>query len=159
MASQPTNQTDPMSLEITCAAQKPLLAILRRFVCNVAEEFGFADEDLVKIEMAVDEACTNALVHAIPPELPREQHGLELKVLIESDTLTFQIRDHGAQPVPGCYAGAGTIDEYAHPERKDGYRGLGILIMKEFMDEVQFTAFPDTGTMVTLRKHLKGCGG
>jgi serine/threonine-protein kinase RsbW len=143
-----------MRLAISCAAHKSLLAILRRFVSNLAEELGFSDEDLLKIEMAVDEACTNALVHAAPAEPDDESAGIDMTIMIEPQALTFQIRDSGAASRPLPYKGVEDLDQYADPDR-EGYRGLGILIMKEFMDEVEFTAIPATGTMVTMKKNRK----
>jgi serine/threonine-protein kinase RsbW len=151
-------QADPLRLQVSCPPEKPLLAILRRVVTGVAEEIGFTDDDLLKIEMAVDEACANAFTHALPqsPLSPRQEspRGIELKVLIEPDALTIQIHDYGYEPAIPDYKGAETISEYTNPDREH-YQGLGILIMKEFMDEVEFMAVPDIGTMVTLRKVRK----
>lgn len=147
-------KSDPLLLALHCAPRKPLLSILRRVVGSVAEEIGFADDDLCKIEMAVDEACANAITHAFPEgsELPHE--GIELRLSIEADMLTIQVRNQGGKCSGGPVPVSDSIEDYARPGR-DRYHGLGILIMRQFMDEVEFSTVADNGTLVTLRKALR----
>jgi len=152
------NLADPLQFEITCPAEVQVLSMVRRFIVGVAEEVGFDEDDLLKIEMAVDEACSNALIHGSPKKEPGERVEVDITILIEPQMLTIQIRDHGTDRPVDQFKGAGTILEYAAPDRSD-YGGLGILIMKQFMDEVEFLAIPETGTMVTLRKMRKGADG
>jgi anti-sigma regulatory factor (Ser/Thr protein kinase) len=40
------------------------LIAVRDFVSEAARAFGFGDEDISKIALAVDEACTNVIKHA-----------------------------------------------------------------------------------------------
>ncbi|MCL5271481.1 MAG: ATP-binding protein [bacterium] len=141
--------------EVYCPVEKQLLNILRRFITNVAEEMGFAEEDISKIEIAVDEACSNVVQHAYAKNpLPSQRTGIDLKLLLEPMALTIHIQDHGQGPGSGGLRGEPSLQAYQAPG-KDRYRGLGILIMKEFMDEVHFQSDPDNGTRVMLRKFLK----
>ncbi len=50
--------------QITIESRTDRLIEVRDFVSAAAREFGFADEDVSKIALAVDEACTNIIKHA-----------------------------------------------------------------------------------------------
>ncbi len=60
--TDPASHTFPLS--ITCPADLAVLNDLRVRVIEAAEQCGFRGEDAVKIEMAVDEACSNVARHA-----------------------------------------------------------------------------------------------
>lgn len=154
----PNTSGCPLHFSVSCPAEKSLLKILRRFISSVAEDMGFSQEDICKIEMAVDEACTNALIHPDRPDsagMDPVPHCMDLKVSLEPHRLTIQIDDYGNRPNPKTkYLGSNDIDEYSDPERSC-YHGLGILIMKQFMDEVSFRNHEESGTSVVLRKYLR----
>jgi anti-sigma regulatory factor (Ser/Thr protein kinase) len=69
--------------EVFCPVEKQLLNILRRFITDVAEEMGFTEDDISKIEMAVDEACSNVFQHAYGETAHPERHGINLKLQLE----------------------------------------------------------------------------
>ena len=140
--------------EVFCPVEKQLLNILRRFITDVAEEMGFGDDDISKIEIAVDEACSNVFQHAYSTKPQTARTGINLKLLLEPKALTIHIQDHGQGPGSGGLHGAPSLQAYQTPG-KDSYCGLGILIMKEFMDEVNFQTDPASGTQVMLRKFLQ----
>lgn len=147
MSNAPSN----FHFEVHCPTQRPMLNILRRFVSNVAEEMGFAFDDVCKIEMAVDEACSNAFLHASEAVAAP---GIEVRLAMSPDSLTIQIQDFGAKCGKKPKPRAPSLADYQDLSR-ESYRGMGILIMREFMDDVQFADNPDKGTLVTLRKFLK----
>lgn len=138
---------------VYCPVEKFLLSILRRFVSQVVEEMGFEENDRLKIEMAVDEACSNIVLHAYGEQVTNRQQGIELKLSMEPDALTIRIQDRGKGGQPEEFQGAASIEEYQQSER-DEYRGLGILIMKDFMDEIHFSTKPEAGALVIMRKFL-----
>lgn len=153
--SETLDDRGPLQLELTCSIDKALLKILRRFVCDVAAEMGFEEDEICKIEMAVDEACTNVAIHAYAPGSQlRKRPSIDLKIRMEPETLTILVQDHGKGSREEDLLGAGSLAEYRKMNR-DQYRGLGTLIMKEFMDEVQFLSDSQGGTLVTLRKNLR----
>lgn len=142
---------------VSCLVKKSLLPIIRRFVISVAEDMGFHDEDIIKIEMAVDEACANVAEHAYDgasddaSEPPRQELGLQLS--LDPDGLTICIRDCGCGGKDKGIGGAASIEEYQQLDRSS-YHGLGILIMKQFMDHVEIESAPSEGVTVTMRKLL-----
>jgi serine/threonine-protein kinase RsbW len=151
-APHQSQEASPLRMRVACSVDKCLLSMLRRFITTVAEHVGFDDEDLYKIEMAVDEACSNAFIHAYDASGNPAQTEIEVELSIDPRGLTIQIKDFGYGRSDTDFRGAGDLNEYSQPDRKH-YRGLGVLIMREFMDDVQFLAIPDSGTLVTLRKN------
>lgn len=100
-----------------------------------------------EVGMAVREAVANAIEHGNRSEPER-------KVQVELDLLP------GELVVKVCDEGDGFDPErVADPLRsvnllKAG--GRGILFMKEFMDQIDYTFHHDGGTEVTLRKQVAG---
>lgn len=141
---------EPFQFAVVCPVEKPVLAILRRFVAAVAAESGFSEDDVMKIELSVDEACSNIVRHAYPAEAGGDKR-LELKLRLDPDGLTVFVRDDGRGGPPAQFRGAADIEAY----RRDGrprYDGLGLLIMRQFMDEVGIDTAPGRGAAITMRK-------
>jgi len=159
-ASAHVSGSESVDFEVSCPVARPLLAILRRFITTVAEEVGFDEDDVSKIEMAVDEACSNVILHAYEEgdqsseSAVAEDAKLFLKLDLSADALTIHIQDRGRGHPANQLAGATSIEDYQRDGRED-YHGLGLLIMKKFMDDVQIRACPESGTTVILRKYLK----
>lgn len=160
--SQPAEGAERhLDFTVFCPVEKSLLAIIRRFILSVAEEMGFADEDIFKIEMAVDEACANVAQHAYggggtstAGDGAPHPTGLELRLNLDPEGLTIHIQDHGHGSLTGRLHGAPSIEAYQQPGQ-DHYRGLGLLIMQQFMDEVDIQVRPETGVTVKMRKCLR----
>jgi serine/threonine-protein kinase RsbW len=49
---------------LTIESRTERLIEVRDFVSTAAREFGFTDEEVSKIALAIDEACTNIIKHA-----------------------------------------------------------------------------------------------
>lgn len=142
---------DRYHFAVVCLVATPLLRTLRRFVTGVAEEMGFGADDLMRIEISVDEACTNVVRHAYDlasHPAPR----IELELRMDPEALAIRIRDHGCGALQ--FRGAASVEDYQRPDRP-AYEGLGLLIMHQFMDEVTFDSRPGLGTTVTMRKFLR----
>ena len=107
------------------------LEVIRTFVAGVARRAGFGDEDVNKIELAVDEACSNVIEHAYARD---EAKDIDIAVRIESPKLTVTVTDHGKSfhfdgvPLPN-------MKQYLAELRVGG---LGIYLMKMLMDEVEY---------------------
>lgn len=141
--------------EVFCPLDGTHLNVLRRFVTSVAQEIGFPQDEISKIEIAVDEACSNVILHAYKNHNAAQGHerpGIEMRLNTEPDGILIQVQDHGCGSDERMH-GVDSFNEYILPGREH-YQGLGILIMKEFMDEVRFLSKPHEGTIVTLRKKI-----
>ena len=113
---------------------------------QLASEAGFADEDVMKIAMAVREAAVNAVLHgnAYDP-------GKKVSLAFERTgaDLVITIRDQGKgldlQKIPDPLA----------PENLLKTSGRGIFLIRSFMDEVHIHP-SQTGTEIKLVKHVHG---
>ena len=60
---------------------------VREFVGTAARSFGFSEEDIANIVLAVDEACTNIIKHAY-----QYANDREIEVTILPSQQSFEIR-------------------------------------------------------------------
>ena len=123
------------------------LIAVREFVSDAARDFGFNDEDVSKIALAVDEACTNIIKHAY-----KFDPNKNITVTVQGGNGTFQvvIHDNGIQFNP---------NEIHSPDMKEymrNYRrgGLGVYLMKSLMDKVEYSIARGKANEVRLTKYL-----
>jgi serine/threonine-protein kinase RsbW len=132
-----------------------MLSDVRAFVSGAAKEFGFGADDVAKIELAVDEACTNIIKHAYRFD-PAGKISIQVAFLLEkSPRFVVSIFDNGM-----------TFDstKYTAPDMKEYFMqlrhgGLGILLMKKLMDNVEYMNSPTDGNLIVLTKFLSPSPG
>jgi len=129
-------------------SQTDNLEIIRFFVGKVARKVGFSDDDVGKIELAVDEACTNVMKHAYKEDVPDK--SLDVAVQIDYQKLTLVVTDHGKGFDPGQIH-LPDMKEYLAELRVGG---LGIYLMKTLMDEVDYDIKPGVSNQVRMVKYL-----
>ena len=132
---------------ITIQSRTERLIRVREFVSTAARKFGFGDEDVSKIALAVDEACTNIIKHAYESD-PRKNISVTIKG--RNGTFEVAIRDSGAEFDP---AGVPSPDmqEYLTHYRRGG---LGMYLMKSLMDKIEYNIKPGRPNEVRLTKYL-----
>lgn len=135
----------PQSLHIESRTDK--LIAVREFVSEAARRFGFQEEDVSKIALAVDEACTNIIKHAY-----KFDPGKEITVSIRSDNGAFEvvIRDRGKEFDPRRIQSPDMKEYLTHFRRG----GLGVYLMKSLMDKVEYNITPGAMNEVRLTKYL-----
>jgi serine/threonine-protein kinase RsbW len=107
------------------------LVNVRDFIASAARAFGFNDEEVGKIILAADEACTNVIKHAYKFDPTKLIH-----VIVESNDDRFDvvIRDSGAHFNPNKLAPPDMKEYFSHFRRG----GLGVHLMKKLMDNVEY---------------------
>jgi len=122
------------------------LEIIRNFVSEIARKVGFKNDDIHKIELAVDEACTNVIQHAYKD---KSNKPIDIAVKLDYKKFSVIITDRGEGfkfddiEIPD-------MEEYL-AELKVG--GLGIYLMKTLMDEVDYKK-TDGKNQVKMVKYL-----
>lgn len=128
---------------------------IRVVITDLVRQVGFPEDEVAKIEMAVDEACSNVVEHAYGAtrNWAWEHPDPEIRLTIHTDNnrLVIQINDNGKRFDFAAYR-PGNILERIRAMRSGGY---GIAIMRQFMDEVEYTSDDMTGNTLRLVKHLK----
>jgi serine/threonine-protein kinase RsbW len=122
------------------------LSEVREFVDAAARTFGFSEEDIAHIILAVDEACTNIIKHAY-----QYQKDKEIEISIFRSTQSFEIRiyDSGKAFNPSLIHPPDLKEQLGHKRRG----GLGVYLMKRLMDKVEYNFNPGKRNEVRLIKY------
>lgn len=158
MSSRPSTPSDSdADAVLTVPASLDQLRFVTAFVSKIAGKVGFAPEQVHRIELAVDEACANIIMHAYDPHaagkiIIRVRANAGQKIVI---TLIDTGRTFNPDDVPQHNPSAVDLDNL-----KVG--GLGIFLMRQVMDDVRFEfdvegSRPDDPAKfnrLTLVKHL-----
>jgi serine/threonine-protein kinase RsbW len=112
-----------------------------------AQEAGMDDRSVRQIQVAVDEACANVIHHAYAGI---EAGDMEITCDVEGDSFVVRVRDWGKSfdvdsvPVP---------DVEAPLEERD-LGGLGIFLIRQFVDTAEFSFDPELGNELVMSKRL-----
>jgi serine/threonine-protein kinase RsbW len=110
---------------------------------EVGNRLGFGEEALFGIDMAVREAVTNAVLHGNRQEADK---SIEVTFADSPAELTITVRDEGEGFDPEAVADP-TVEQNLLKTS-----GRGILFMRNFMDEVEYSRPPQGGTIVRMTK-------
>jgi serine/threonine-protein kinase RsbW len=149
MEDESNSLSDSIGLSVPARVEN--LHLIRYVVQHAAENFGFTREDAAMIQMAVDEACTNVVLHG-----RRSTHGeqvqspLYVRICFQQDRLVIQIVDGARRFSPLDWRSI-SVDEYV---QQGHTHGLGIFIMKSFMDEIIHEYDENVGNRLRLIKVL-----
>ena len=132
-------------VEMPFTAEPSRLKHVRSLVNAAARAAGFDDTLARDIVLAVDEACTNIIIHTYGG---RTDGNVVLRIVQYSNGITLSLRDYGP-PVS-----VADIKPRALDEIKPG--GLGTHFIREIMDSVEFLPAPDGAGNVLEMKKLGG---
>jgi serine/threonine-protein kinase RsbW len=123
------------------------LVTVRDFVSRAAYASGFNDEEVSKIALAVDEACTNVIKHAY-----NYDNKKKITITVQDSDGDFEIliMDTGRQFDPSKIQVPNMKDYLSKYKRG----GLGVYLMKSLMDKVEYQIEPGKQNRVRLVKHL-----
>jgi len=113
---------------------------------EIATEFGFNEEEVLQIAMAVREAAVNAVLHGNAYD-PAKKVNLDFEQT--GGDLVITIRDQGKGLDPS------KIPDTLAPENLLKTSGRGIFLIRSFMDDVQIKP-SNSGTEIKLIKHVHG---
>ncbi len=139
------NKTKSYRLKIPSRTDN--LELIRNFVSGLAKKVGFDKDDINKIELAVDEACTNVIEHAYRND---EGKDIDIVIKIDYDKFTIIVADQGRSI---------DVDKIKMPDMKKYLAelrvgGLGIYLMKTLMDEVDYRTIPGKRNEVRMVKYF-----
>jgi serine/threonine-protein kinase RsbW len=139
--------TSPQHISKTVQSRTDKLSEIREFVAGLARRYGFPDEDVANIVLAVDEACTNIIKHAyqFAPD-----KSIEVTVTMRGDSIEITVMDDGRSFDPAALHPPDLKEHLAHYRRG----GLGVYLMKKLMDDVEYRIQPGQKNLVRLVKRL-----
>ena len=139
-----SKQKTTLNLRIPSRTEK--LGLAREFVADAAKVFGFAEDDVNNIALAVDEACTNIIKHAYNYETDKE---IAIVVSMNKPEFEILIEDKGKHFSPDRVPVPDMKEYMSHYKRG----GLGMYLMKKLMDKVEYSILPRKN-VVRLIKYL-----
>lgn len=133
-------------LTVNCSTEN--LDLIRSYINSVAEKTDLTDDKIQQIEMAVDEACTNVIEHACSYN---EKKSLTIQIKHKLNDFIIEIMDRGNVDFNPNTVEAVDLKEFVK-QRKTG--GLGIHLIKNLMDEVEYFIGSGNHNRVKMVKHI-----
>ena len=120
-------------------------------VTEWAQRAGFDERALYEIQLAVDEACANVVDHAYQGADPGD---IEVSCRLDDQILTVQVRDWGT----GFDLTSVADPDLDAPLEERTLGGLGLFLVRQVMDDVQFRSDPELGNELMMSKRLNIAG-
>ncbi|MBK6538486.1 MAG: ATP-binding protein [Ignavibacteria bacterium] len=135
------------SNKILLASSTKNLSLLRNFIESKAIDFGFDESTIIQIILSVDEACTNIIKHAHKYN-ENEQIEIETKTDKTEFRIIIKYKGNGFDP-----------NDLNSPDMKEYFSkfkvgGLGVPIMKKFMNKIEYVHKNSDYNSLTLIKVL-----
>jgi serine/threonine-protein kinase RsbW len=113
--------------------------VIRRLAAQILRAFGVAVDHIHDVELAITEACSNVIQHAV------ESDGYEVSIELAADRCAITVIDRGE----GFDAGA-----VGSPFDEDAESGRGLSLMRALVDNLDFVSEPRVGAVVHMVKQL-----
>lgn len=123
------------------------LAMIRDFVASIGQQAGLGDDDVARLELAVDEACTNVIEHAHHGDATKD---VVVRATFDDTALKLEVLDSGIGFDPTTMAPM-DLQRLVH-DRRSG--GLGLRVMHTLMDEVSYEIVPGERNRLRMVKKL-----
>ncbi|HKZ43815.1 MAG TPA: ATP-binding protein [Anaerolineales bacterium] len=121
---------------------------IREYVGLGAKDAGFNDSDIYAVQLAADEACSNIIEHAYGND---DTGLLECSYSFDGEYLVLTFKDYG------CFFDPTSVSDpdltSSLEQRQIG--GLGLFLIKNLMDDVQYESHGEAGNVLTLKKRLR----
>lgn len=117
------------SLTISCS--RSVLRTVRSFTREVLDSIGISEVDINMLVLAVDEICSNLIIHAHDCDANK---AITITILHEGQDLIFEIRDQGSYFDFTQYVEP-TLEELVDTRRRGG---MGLMLVSRIMDRIQY---------------------
>lgn len=136
-------------IRIELPASTHYLVLVRHFISSLAHQIGFMSADIAKIELALDEACSNSIRAICETEGDCPTTRLQLEIEADKRRLAINIRDNGSD-FSRHFNSETPLEDLVGSMRTSGY---GLRIIKTCMDEVVYEHRPGSGNLLRLVKY------
>ncbi|MBD0371947.1 MAG: ATP-binding protein [Pyrinomonadaceae bacterium] len=134
-----TEETTELELESRIES----IARAAEVAAQVVRRLGLSEEAAYGVDMAVREAVTNAVLHGNRQDAAKK---VEVKFHGSPERLEITVRDRGTG------FDLNSVPDPTDPQNLLKASGRGILFMRTFMDDVQYSRHPEGGTVVRMTK-------
>lgn len=141
-----------VSLHIPCRYH--FLRMVRQAVADLCARAGMSEMKAATLEMAVDEACSNVMEHSYGGERPVDEdmirHDLRINLIQHADRIIVEIYDRGRG---FAFDQQDTVEPQQYLDNEH-QRGLGMFIIRKFVDDISYAASTPQGHCLRMIKHL-----
>jgi len=134
------------SVKLVLPSQVRLIDVVHSAAERMAEVAGFDESEALNVGLAVREAAINAILHGNGQD-PKLKVEVTLKV--DAKGLEARVRDHGAGFDPG------TTPDPREAGNLLQTSGRGLLLIRAFVDDVEFRRKRTGGMEITLTKRVR----
>lgn len=150
--SEQTSQQEPVEkvIELRLPSKLGYERVAMDTASSLARRMGFNPDRVESLKTAISEAVTNAIEHG-------NQQDAAMKVVVlltaRNDELVVSVADQGRKILDqDCTTKNPQIEDVFDKLDKGGW---GIWLIRELMDEVEFTTAPSGGNQVRMVIHLE----
>ncbi len=108
-------------------------------------ELQLSEDDAHQIGVAIREAVANAIEHGNQGDVSKL---VQVELGVDNGDLLIRVHDQGVG------FDENGVPNPLEPENLLRRNGRGILLMKQYMDQIEYTFQPDSGTVLEMRKAL-----
>jgi serine/threonine-protein kinase RsbW len=137
------NMLDERSIEVSLPSKIGYERIAMECSASFAKIVGFVQERIEDLKTVVSEACLNAMEHG-NKEDPNAR--VTVKMNFKDNSITVFVKDEGT----GVQKFPGDPDIMKKIEKLEAPRGLGIFLIKELADQVEFNQMTRDGHVVRM---------
>ncbi len=141
-----------VTLHVPC--RYSYLRIIRQSVMDLCARAGLTEFKAAQMEMAVDEACANIIEHSYGGETNDEKEprhpGIRVNLMHCTDRIVVEMLDRGKG---FAFEQQQTIEPQQYVESQN-QRGLGMFIIRSFVDDVAYETGTRAGNCLRLTKML-----
>ena len=125
------------------------LSVVRQAVASAAGLMGFDATAILQLQMAIDEACINVIEHG---SRGMGSSFIKLKLQPLPEKLVMHVHDRCERFSPLERELPDLNDYFNAPSQ----RGLGLVILRKFVDEIDHSYRANSGNKLCLTKYLPG---
>jgi len=142
-----------VTLHVPC--KYSYLRIIRQSVMDLCARAGLSEFKAAQMEMAVDESCANIIEHSYggesTPENEAKHPGLRINLIHANDRVVVEILDRGH----GFDFQEQQVIEPQKYLQDQNERGLGMFIIKRFVDDATYEPNTRAGNCLRLTKMIR----
>lgn len=136
------------SSHLTITGDLSNLGVLADFVAQAARASGLDERETYHVQMAVDEAVTNVIVHAYHG---RRDGRIDIYCKRSAEDFVVEVQDFGKPFDPSLVR----TPHVKGPLSKRSVGGLGVFFMKKLMDSVEFSRDAKGGNRLRMVKRIQ----
>lgn len=134
-----------MAYNIDIPSSKNKLRMMRKYVTEILTDHRVSEIETNMIVLAVDEVCANIIIHG---HQGKNKQKVSLSIDFNKQGVSFEIIDYGHAFDIVSYE-APAMDDLIKNQKKGG---IGIMLVKKIMDEIQFSSTTQHNTLKLFKK-------